>query len=150
MKITKQRISFIILLVNLLFSWSILNIVIPAPVVRAADLWDSQVGMGSGEEIDQAFQESGSQPEDIRIIVARLVKAFLALLGIIFLILMIVAGARWMTSSGNEQVVGEAKSQITAAVIGLIIIFMAYTITSYVSTCVYNLSKSATAAWMCP
>jgi hypothetical protein len=150
MKITKQRISFIMLLANLLLSWSILNIILPVPVVRAADLWDSQVGMGSGEEIDQAFQESGSQPEDIRVIVARLVKAFLALLGIIFLILVIVAGARWMTSSGNEQVLGEAKRQITAAIIGLIIILMAYTITSYVSTCVYNLSRSATAAWLCP
>ena len=67
-------------------------------------------------------------------IVATVVKAFLGLLGIIFLVLIIYAGYNWMTAAGDEEKVTKAKDTLTRAVIGLVIITVAYSITYFVFT----------------
>jgi len=67
-------------------------------------------------------------------IVATVVKAFLGLLGIIFLVLIIYAGYEWMTAAGDEEKVTKAKDTLTRAIIGLIIIILAYAITYFVFT----------------
>ena len=65
-------------------------------------------------------------------IIAMVIKAFLGLLGIIFLILIIYAGYNWMTAQGDEEKVTKAKETLQRAVIGLIIIIAAYSITAFV------------------
>lgn len=65
-------------------------------------------------------------------IIAVAIQAFLGLLGVIFLVLMITAGYKWMTASGNEEKMTEAKETIWRAVIGLIITVSAYAITYFV------------------
>ena len=65
-------------------------------------------------------------------IIATGVKAVLSLLGIIFLVLIIYAGFNWMTAQGDEEKVTLAKNTLTRAIIGLIIIISAYSITYFV------------------
>jgi len=65
-------------------------------------------------------------------IVATAIQAFLGLLGIIFLVLIIYAGFNWMTAQGEEEKVTKAKETLQRAVIGLIIIIAAYSITYFV------------------
>jgi len=65
-------------------------------------------------------------------IVASVISAFLGLLGIIFIILMITAGYKLMTSGGNEEETVQAKSMIRRAIYGLIITVSAYAITYFV------------------
>lgn len=65
-------------------------------------------------------------------VVATVIQGALGLLGIIFLIIMVFAGYRWMTASGNEESVKIAKQMITRAIIGLIIVLMAYAVTYFV------------------
>lgn len=60
------------------------------------------------------------------------ISTALTFVGVIFLILVIYGGVMWMTSGGNEEKAGKAKKLIGAAVIGMVIIFSAYVITSYV------------------
>lgn len=62
------------------------------------------------------------------------ISAFLGLLGIIFLVLIIYSGFNWMTARGDEEKVTLAKETLTRAVIGLIIIIAAYSITYFVFT----------------
>lgn len=69
--------------------------------------------------------------EDPRIIVGRIIQIALGLIGIITTVLIIWAGFRWMTSAGNDEQVTSAKKTLTAAVIGLIIIMMAYSLSSF-------------------
>ena len=69
---------------------------------------------------------------DIRIIIARIIRAVLGLLGVMAVSLMIWAGYTIMTSGGNEEKVGDAKKWIFAGVIGLTIILMAYSIATFV------------------
>jgi hypothetical protein len=67
-------------------------------------------------------------------IVAAVIKALLGLLGIIFLVLIIYAGFEWMTAQGDEEKVTKAKDTLTRAIIGLVIIIAAYSITYFVFT----------------
>lgn len=68
----------------------------------------------------------------IGILIARIIRIVLSLLAIIFLVLTIVAGFRWMTAAGNEEAVKKAQATIKMAVIGLVIILAAYSITYFV------------------
>ncbi len=65
-------------------------------------------------------------------IVATVISAFLALLGIIFVVLILIAGYNWMTALGDEEKVTKAKNTLQRAIIGLIIIVAAYAITYFV------------------
>lgn len=87
-----------------------------------------------GGPLTTAGQGAGYQVEnwDVKIIIGAVVKAFLSIIGVIFLILMIYAGYNWMTAHGDEQKVTKSKETITAAIIGLVIVIGAYAITFFV------------------
>jgi len=61
-------------------------------------------------------------------IAGAVIQAALALIGVIFLALMLYAGYHWMTARGEEEKVEKAKDTITRAIIGLIIVVGAYAI----------------------
>ncbi len=63
---------------------------------------------------------------------AVVIQAFLSLLGIIFVVLMLVAGYNWMTAGGEEEKIRKAKDTIKRAIIGLAIIILSYAITYFV------------------
>jgi hypothetical protein len=55
-----------------------------------------------------------------------------SVLGIIFLVLTIYAGIKWMTAQGNTSQVDQAKDTLTRAIIGLVISISAYAITYFI------------------
>ena len=65
-------------------------------------------------------------------LVGSIIKVVLSLLSIIFLILLLIAGLRWMMANGNDEVVKKASAAIKSAIIGLIIVLGAYAITYFV------------------
>ncbi|MGE5425508.1 MAG: pilin [Bacillota bacterium] len=65
-------------------------------------------------------------------LIALIIKVALGLLGVIFIILIIFSGYRWMTASGNEEAVNKSKKTIQMAIIGLVIVLAAYSITYFV------------------
>ncbi len=71
---------------------------------------------------------SATAPE----MIASIITLILSLLAIVFIILMIYSGFQWMTAGGNEEQVKKAQSRIKNAVIGLVIIVLAYGITALV------------------
>lgn len=74
----------------------------------------------------------GSTTGGLPYIIQVVISAFLGLLGIIFLVLIIYAGFEWMTAQGDEEKVTKAKDTLTRAIIGLVIITAAYSITYFV------------------
>ena len=64
--------------------------------------------------------------------VGKIIKIKLRFLGTIFLVLTIYAGGLWMTAGGNEEQITKALGILKTAVIGLIIIIAAYSITYFV------------------
>lgn len=69
---------------------------------------------------------------DPRLIVARLISVAMGFLGIIFLVMILASGLAYMTSGGNEEKVKSAKRIFINAVIGVIIILMAYSVVYFV------------------
>ena len=62
----------------------------------------------------------------------QIIGTILSFVGVLFLILMIYAGILWMTAQGNENQVSKAKGLLVNGIIGLIIVFAAYAITSFI------------------
>ncbi len=71
-------------------------------------------------------------PTGLADIIQYAISAFLGLLGVIFLVLIIYAGYNWMLARGDEEKVTTAKNTLARAVVGLIIILAAYSITYFV------------------
>lgn len=74
----------------------------------------------------------GAVAVDIRIIIARIIRIALGLLGLVLLGFVLYGGYLWMTAGGNEEQIGTAKRVLTNAVIGLVIILSAYAIVAFV------------------
>ncbi len=68
-------------------------------------------------------------PEEV---VGSVIRGVLGLVGIIAFAFFVYAGILWLTSGGEEGKISAAKNILSAAVIGLIIIFTAYALTSFV------------------
>ncbi|QQG52393.1 MAG: hypothetical protein HY931_03655 [Candidatus Falkowbacteria bacterium] len=67
-------------------------------------------------------------------VASQIIKVVLGLLSIVFLILIIMAGFKWMTAGGNEDQIKKSTATIKAAVIGLVVVLAAYTITYFIFT----------------
>ena len=91
-----------------------------------------------------AYNEIGFSESDPRDVIARVIKIVLGFLGTIAVVLIIVAGFQWMTAAGNEDKVGKAKKIMTAAVIGLVIVLMAYALSTFVINAIIGATNPTT------
>ncbi len=90
-------------------------------LVAAQDRFGLEYGTGAG---------LGTR--DVRATIAALINIALTILGIVMLVLILIAGAKWMMAGGSEDQVSEAKKSIGQAVVGLLIVFIAFAITKFV------------------
>ena len=128
-----QKVAFFTVL-SAIFMFLALSIISIAPVqAQGFDPTNinSQQGFNS-QEIPNAFGQTTDHPTDIRIIAIEIIKIILSLLGIIFLVLIIFAGFKYMTAAGNEEQASSARTLIVQAVIGIAIILASYSITVFV------------------
>ncbi|HTK60474.1 MAG TPA: hypothetical protein VL283_04730 [Candidatus Baltobacteraceae bacterium] len=77
-------------------------------------------------------QGAGAAGAQLPILIGRIIRTLLGLLGIIFVVLMVYAGFLWMTARGEEEPVTKAKDIIRQSIIGIIIIFLAYALTGFI------------------
>jgi len=115
MKFIKYTVSILII-----FSFCIcLPLAIQAEGLGDAFTKVDTVATDAGYAID-------SEQGDIFTFAGNIITIALSLLGVIFLVLLIYGGYFWMTARGNEQQVEKAKNTITTALIGLVIVLLAY------------------------
>lgn len=118
---------------KLLYTLSSLFIILTAHQVHGAGLLQQNIAGEITNNTGIVQTEAGySESVTVGTVVGTIIKAFLGLLGIIFVILMIIAGFNWMTAGGDEDKINKAKDTIRATVIGLIIVVAAYAITYFV------------------
>ncbi len=81
----------------------------------------------------------------VEVLAANIVRIVLGFVGIIFLLLVIYAGFLWMVGGrdGNEEAISKAKSLLTNATIGLLVIIAAYSITYYITFYLLEANKPA-------
>lgn len=73
-------------------------------------------------------------PKNPAEIAGEVIGIILSVLGVIAVILILYSGFIWMTAAGNTEKIEKAKKILGNAVVGLIIILMAYSITYFVTT----------------
>lgn len=108
-----------------------------------SSVWAQNFGQGNLEAVGKSAglqTGSGAAGDRLPIIVGNLIRTFISLLGVIFLVLIVYGGWLWLTARGDKERVEKAKDTITRAVIGIVIVVGAYTLTSFV------LSRLITAA----
>ena len=109
-------------------------------LILLSSLTFSSIGNASTKsELDSQLETTGvigwgeiATPTSFPELIQYAISAFLGLLGIIFVVLIVYAGYNWMTAAGDEEKVSLAKQTLSRAVIGLIIIIAAYSITYFV------------------
>ncbi|MFA5129208.1 MAG: hypothetical protein WC445_04645 [Patescibacteria group bacterium] len=80
-----------------------------------------------GEAQAQYAEEQGPL-----IIAGKIINIALGAIGTIVVILFIFSGFLWMTAAGNEEKITKAKRILTNAIIGTVIVVMAYAISYFV------------------
>jgi len=117
-----KKIKFI------LISGLLVVIIFPAVVLAANSALDKlgEVGAGDAGPYENVSETGVSQ------IVGAVISGALALIGAIFLALMLYAGYHWMTARGEEEKVEKAKDTIQRAIIGIIIVVGAYAIWKFI------------------
>lgn len=76
------------------------------------------------------FCPTAGQPRGFVQILGLYTNGIIGFLGLIFLVLIIWGGFKWMTAQGNEEQIGRAKKVILNAALGLAIILLARIITT--------------------
>jgi len=67
-------------------------------------------------------------------VIGGLVRLLLVIVVLVFFFVLVLGGVRWITSRGDKAEVEGARNQITHALIGLVIIFVAWAIIQLVGT----------------
>ncbi|MCX6794727.1 MAG: pilin [Candidatus Falkowbacteria bacterium] len=122
MKIAKKQVLSLIFLV--VFGLIALSAAWPAQADQS--LLDSQIGLNNAGQV-----YGNTTAPDIRYTIAKIINIVLGFLGIIFIGLTIFAGFQYMTAGGNEEKNKKAVGLLTNAVIGVLIILMAWGITRF-------------------
>lgn len=110
------------------------------PDVPAASDVPKQTPSGSG-----SFKDIGTKlgnvskgfygdvtPKSFEETIGGYIKTGLALVGVIFLLLMVYGGYTWMIARGDETEATKAKDTITMASIGMAVVLIAYVITYFI------------------
>jgi hypothetical protein len=74
----------------------------------------------------------GGGTSDLPTLIGGLINAVLGVVGIVFVVLVVYAGVLYMTAQGEAGKVEKAKTMLTQAVIGIVIIVLAYAISNFV------------------
>jgi hypothetical protein len=83
------------------------------------------------ENVESVAAETNLGSNDLLVTIGTIIKVFLGLLGIIFLVIVIYAGYLWMTAGGDDKRVERARKMLINAVVGIVIILFSYGITSF-------------------
>jgi len=98
----------------------------------AADVCNRISGKGLFDGVCQeCFNEGRCQIADFFMVGNSVVKLILGLSGSVMLLMVIYGGFLWLASGGNSNMVEKGKKVLIGAIIGLIIVFGAYTATQF-------------------
>lgn len=104
-------------------SAAVMAFIMPAIVFAQADF-------NSG--LDTLKTETGMGDTELVPMIGGIINVIMGLLGVVAVLVILYGGFMWMTAAGNEEKVGKAKKLIIAGIIGLVVIFAAFAIASFV------------------
>jgi hypothetical protein len=96
---------------------------------------------GLNETATAAGLKTGLASKSVGEIIGAVIQIALSFLGVVFMLLLLYAGYLWFTSLGDSKKTQQAKTLLTDAVIGLVIILSAYAISNTVITALVTAKK---------
>ena len=112
-----------------LISLSLISLMALPTLVGAQDIDPTSENFG----LESDFNKVGIQSDrDVKDTIAQIINIILGFLGVIAVIIVLAGGFKWMTAGGNEDKVAEARKMIIQGIIGLVVIFAAWAIASFV------------------
>ncbi|MFA6511765.1 MAG: pilin [Patescibacteria group bacterium] len=94
----------------------------------------------SAFSIEDIGTSIGLGTADLKDTVVNIIQWILGILALLAVVFIIWGGFKWLTSSGDETRIDSAKKTISAAVIGLIIILLAWAIVIFVAGTTANVT----------
>lgn len=67
-------------------------------------------------------------------IISGLIRLTVVIAAIVFFFILVIGGIRWIASGGDKAQTEGARNQITAALVGLVIVFAAWAIVALINT----------------
>lgn len=101
---------------------------------------------GLGSTARSAGLDTVGSTSDVTQFIGQVIGTALSMIGILFFLLMIYAGLRWMTARGNSELTQKAQDTIVAATIGMVIVLASYAITTFVFNAVPATTPTTTQA----
>ncbi|MFH1232593.1 MAG: hypothetical protein V1651_01860 [Patescibacteria group bacterium] len=134
-----KYINFYKVIISLIILFNVVFIV-PFAYIETASALDLKDAFrfntgGNTDPTDSVASKAGyntGASVSLLAVISTIINVVLSLLGVIFLVLIIYAGFNWMTAAGDEKKVETAKGTITTAIIGLIVVLAAFTISWFV------------------
>ncbi|MEK7075533.1 MAG: hypothetical protein AAB948_01905 [Patescibacteria group bacterium] len=69
-----------------------------------------------------------NRPDTVNTLLIRIINIILSISASFAILFVVIGGFRYITSNGNEEVAGKGRQTLVNAIIGLVIIILAYTI----------------------
>ncbi len=110
---------------------------LPLPALAATNPFQTAGNLANEVGSSAGITSQRTLPE----IVGSIINIVLGFLGIVFLVILLYAGFTWMTAQGDEGKVKNARSMISQAVVGLIVIVAAFAISNFVLSSLVNVTQ---------
>lgn len=92
--------------------------------------------------IESIGSQVGLGEADLKETVINIIQWVLGILALVAVVMIIIGGFQWLTSAGNEERIEKAKKVISSAVIGLIIVLLAWAIVIFVANTTANVTNA--------
>ncbi len=97
--------------------------------------YDFELHSGLGDTgYEAGYDEAALTDISVEDTTGKVIRMLLSYIGVFFLVLTIYAGFIWMLARGNEQEIEKVKKILQNAIIGLIVVLLAYAITYLVTS----------------
>lgn len=103
------------------------SLVVASPV-GAIDITET----GSNTEANKALTNEKNADDTVPVVIGRVISTILFLLGIFAVLIIIMAGFRYVTANGDAGQVKTARNTILYAVVGLIVAILSYGIVGFI------------------
>ncbi len=85
--------------------------------------------------------DTGLGTADLKDTVVNIIQWVLGILALVAVALVIYGGFTWMTAAGNEERIEKGKKIISAAIVGLIVVILAWAIVIFVAGTTKNVTQ---------
>lgn len=99
-----------------------------------AKAYDFKTESGLDKTADGMGYDASLKSQTIFERIGSITAVILSFIGVIFLLISLYAGYLWMTAQGDKAQVQKAKTMITQAAVGMLVVVSAYAITMFIGT----------------